>query len=193
MRLTLLLCLLPLPAVAEPLTRDAAAALLFPPEGSEVAVADGVLPADQAALLGTATAGQPYYGAIAISPGDGLMSEATVAAVNHHTVAAAQARALAECTARKTGAAPCVIAAVIRPAGWEARPLSLSSDATRAVAGLTGALAISPATGRFGTGADAAAAIAACAEPDCTVAIAAPGAAPNAAPNAAPDAAPDPD
>jgi hypothetical protein len=172
MRLMLALCLLPLPALAEPLTRDAAAAQLFAPDGSQVAVIAGALPDDQARLLATASAGQPYHGAIAISPDEGLMSAATVAAVNHHTVEAAAAQALAECTAKASGAAPCVIAAVIRPAGWAARPLTLSADATRAVDGLRGALAISAATGKFGTGADAQAALAACGVADCAVAIA---------------------
>lgn len=172
MRLSLALCLLPLPVIADPLRPDAAAALIFPPDASAVAPVAGVLPDIEARLLATATAGQPYYGAIAISPGDGLMSEATVAAVNHHTVEAAAAQALADCEERRAAEAPCVIAAVIRPAGWVARPLSLSADASRAVDGLRGALAISAATGKFGTGADGAAALSACGESDCVVVIA---------------------
>lgn len=176
--LALLATLPALPALAEPVTGDAAAAMLYPPKGAEVEMAPGdILPKDQAKMLEMVAKDQPYYAAIAISPEEGLMSEATMAAANHHTVEAASAVALAQCNAKKKGAADCVIVATVRPEGWEARPLSLSSSATEDFANYSGALAISAATGAWGIGNSADEALAACAAKqqtatDCAVAIA---------------------
>lgn len=139
---------------------------------------------NQAQILASVATQQPYYGAIAVSPVDGLMSEATIAAANYHTVEAASVAALAGCDAARKGDAPCVIVALIRPKGWEARPLQLSADATAAFrkdyAGKSGALAVSASTGTWAMakGEDAQnAAVAACAakltgENDCSVIIA---------------------
>jgi len=105
------------------------------------------------------------------------MSEATMAAANHHTVEAASAVALAQCNAKKTGAADCVVVATVRPEGWEARPLQLSSSATEDfVANQGAALALSASTGAWGLGASGDEAVAACAAKqeaatDCAVAI----------------------
>ena len=143
-----------LPAVAEPLQGKAATKVLFAPVTAEVEIMpEAALPADQAEILKTVGVGQPYYGAIAIAPEEGLMAEATVAAANFHDVAAASVAALGECDAKKKTATACVIAAVIRPEGWKDQGFGLSSDASAAFKDYdmkTGALAISPATGAFG-------------------------------------------
>ena len=141
------------------------------------------LPADQATLLAQVASGQPYYGAIAFSPDEGIMVEATVAAVNHHTVEAAEAAAMRDCDAKRKGAEPCAVAVVLRPDGWEALPFQLSQAATEALRkdyGRSGrrAMAVSATTGAFGLGAGEAAAevaIAACAKAgatDCAVVVA---------------------
>ncbi len=150
--------------LAQGVDADQAAAMLYPPKAGEVEL----LPSDalkkkEDKVLGMVAADQPYYAAIAISPDEGLMSEATVAAANYHDTDSASAAALAECNAKKKGAAGCVVVAVVRPDGWQAQPVQLSSDATAGFgAAGGGAVAISATTGSWGTGADAAAAIAAC-------------------------------
>lgn len=172
-------------ATAQTLNGKAAKAALFPPQGAEAEMhAEAGLPQDQVALLKTVAEGQPYYGAIAISPAEGLMSEATVAAANHHSVEAATVAALASCNARRKAEAPCAVAALIRPTGWEARPLQLSAEASAGFAKdyprRKGAMAVSASTGAWGIakGAVAAeAAVAACkaknaAATDCTLLIA---------------------
>jgi hypothetical protein len=171
-------------AVAQPLDGRTARDALFITQDSTTALVSGVLPEDQASLLAQVTAGQAFYGAVAISPDAGLMAEATVAAVNHHSVEAAAAAAVRDCNAKKTGKADCVVAAIIRPKGWaEGRALQLSATATaafRADYGRRGAraLAMSPATGAFGMAQGdgaAAAALADCARDgasDCVVAVA---------------------
>ena len=75
----------------------------------------------------------PYYGAVAISPGDGLVAEPTNIAQNLHTPQAAQAAALAACTKLKKAAAPCVIVAEVRPKRWKPEPLMLNRDATEGI------------------------------------------------------------
>lgn len=150
------------PALAEPVSGKVAKKALFAPVTAEVEImAEAGLPEDQAKVLAMVGEGQPYYGAVAIAPDEGLMSEATVAAANFHDTAAAATAALGECNAKKTTATPCVVAAYIRPKGWSDRGFSLSSDATAAFKSYeakTGALAVSVATGAFGmaSGADAA-------------------------------------
>ena len=167
------------PALAQSVTGDEAASLLFPSAPAAVEIdGQGVLAKDEAKMLAMVAQDQPYYAAIAISPDEGLMSEATIAAANHHTIEAASAAALGECNAKKKGAADCVIVAFVRPDGWEARPLQLSMAATQDFANYSGgALAISAATGAWGMGGSADEAVAACvakqeAATDCTVAIA---------------------
>ncbi len=177
--LALILSVPAVPVVAQSVTGNQAAALLFAPAPAEVEIdGRGVLAKDEARMLGMVAKDQPYYAAIAISPDEGLMSQATIAAANHHSIEAATAVALAECNAKKSGAAACVIVAVVRPEGWEARPLQLSRAATEDFANYKGgALAISGATGAWGMGASADEAVAACAAKqqaatDCAVAIA---------------------
>lgn len=165
-------------AKAETVTGDAAAAMLYAPGKAEVELSQGALPDDQAKVLKMVAVDQPYYAAIAISPDEGLMSEATVAAANYHSVEAASAAAAAECDAKKKGAAACLVVAVVRPEGWQAQPLQLSSDATAAMADYAGgALAISAATGSWGLGDSPDAAVAACvdrnaAATDCVAVVA---------------------
>ena len=161
------------------ITGDAAAAGLYEPKEAEVEMTDGdLLPKDQSKVLKMVARDQLYYAAIAISPDEGLMSEATVAAANYHSVEAAAAVALAECNAKKKGAADCAVAAVVRPEGWQAGGVQLSSDATAGFQSAydAGAMAISATTGSWGIGGDEASALAACtdrnpAATDCAVAI----------------------
>ncbi len=167
-------------AQADPLTGREARKVLFAPKGASVEMKpDSGLSEQDQTVLASVAGTQPYYGAIAISPDEGLMSEATVAAASHHDTAAAEAAALADCDAKKTGRKPCVIAALIRPEGYEPRPLQLSVEATAALRadypGKGGALAVSDTTGAWGIGEGAEAAVSACASKggatDCVVVI----------------------
>lgn len=172
-------------AVAEPITGNAARKALLSTKGAEVEImAVAGLPEDEAKILAMVAGDQPYYGAIAISPDEGLMSMATFAAANYHDTAAASAAALIECNARKTGKSVCVVVALIRPKNWKDSGFQLSRDATvgfKADYDMDGgALAVSVSTGVFGiaNGEDAGgSALAACAAKsekatDCTIAVA---------------------
>lgn len=141
------------PLAAEPLTGKEARKLVFAPDKAEVEMLPdyGLSDAD-AKVLAMVGGDQPYYGAIAISPDEGIMVEATVAAVNHHSTEAAQAAALKGCDAKRKADAPCKVVALIRPKGWEPRALMLSRDATAALRKeykAPGAMAVSPSTGIF--------------------------------------------
>ena len=119
------------------------------------------LPADQAELLKTVGVSQPYYGAIAVSPDEGIMVKATVAAANYHTTEAASAAALKGCNAARQGARQCEVVALIRPRGWQPHPVQLSAAATEDFeANYRGrgakAFAISTVTGDWGLGTSAA-------------------------------------
>ena len=61
----------------------------------------------------------PYYGAVAMAPGMGLQSEATVAGANFHDADNARAFALAGCEELRRDGPDCVVVMVIRPQGWE--------------------------------------------------------------------------
>ena len=147
---------LPFAALAQPMTGEAVAPLLFAATGAEVELLPApFLPAGQADLLKTVGAAQPYYGAIAVSPDEGIMVEATVAAANHHSTEAASLAAVAACDAKRKGATPCAVVALIRPAGWKEQPFQLSSSATAEFAGYAKirrdkAFAVSPSTGAWG-------------------------------------------
>lgn len=167
-------------AVADPVTaKEAKKALFAPVKGETVIMPEANLPEDQAKTLQLVGATQVYYGAIAMSPEDGLLTEATVVAANYHNVAAASVAALADCNAKKKGKSDCVVAAIIQPKGWKDRGFQLSSDATAAVKTelkKSMVMAISQATGAWAVGADDAAAVAACAAKnekatDCAVAV----------------------
>lgn len=139
---------------AQAISGQTAKDALFPPVVAEVEIlAEAGLPADQAQVLVIVGEGQPYYGAIAIAPEEGLMSEATVAAANFHDTAAATIAALAECNAKKKTATECVVAGYIRPKGWQDNGFALSSDASAAFNDYdmkSGAFAVSVTTGAFG-------------------------------------------
>jgi hypothetical protein len=142
------------PLYAEPLTGKDAKKQLFAPVKAEVEVlATAGLADDQIAVLKLVAEAQAYYGAVAVAPDEGLMSEATVAAANFHDTASAEAVALAECNAKKKSASDCMVAAYVRPKGWKEGAFQLSSDATAAFKDYdmkAGAMAISVVTGAFG-------------------------------------------
>ncbi|MEM7490828.1 MAG: 5-aminolevulic acid synthase [Pseudomonadota bacterium] len=183
-RAALVASLAALPAAAQTLPdRDAARALLFEADGSEIVV----IAHDFLSELDIETLGQmpqvaqlKYYGALAAAPALGLQAEASRGAFNYHSPERARAGALAECDAVRGGGPACVIVAEIRPRGWQdGRALTLSQDATEAVttrafrrAGPSPVLAISPSTGAWGLGDGAAAAVAACGQADCAPAVA---------------------
>ena len=171
--------------VAEPISGKEAAKLLFSPKGAEVEMlpVEGLSP-ESAALLQQVIKDYAYYAAVAIAPDEDILkSEATMLVANHHNAEAAAAAALAGCDKARKGGANCVVAAVVRPKGWEARALQLSVEGTVALKSDYGkngerAMATSAETGFFALaqGADAqAAALKACAEKgasDCTIAVA---------------------
>lgn len=175
-----------LPALADPISGAQAREQLFHPERVEVLRHDAQgLSEQEVQILASIAQGQKYYAAVAFAPADGLMSEATVMAANHHTFEAARRAALAECEQRRSTDGACVIVMEVRPAGWQARDLQLSADATAAFGAdytarrAPAAFAISAATGLWGLGDGAGAAeqaIAACtgdaAADDCAVVIA---------------------
>lgn len=171
--------------VAEPISGKEAAKLMFSPKGAEVEMlpVEGLSP-ESAALLQQVIKDYAYYAAVAIAPDEDILkSEATMLVANHHSAEAAAAAALAGCDKARKGGANCVVAAVVRPKGWEARALQLSVEGTVALKSDYGkngerAMATSAETGFFALaqGADAqAAALKACAEKgatDCTIAVA---------------------
>lgn len=152
--LTLGASLIAASAHAGPMTGQAAKPLLFAAQLAEVEIMpEAGLAADQAQTLMLVGESQPYYGAVALAPDEGLMSDATVAATNFHDTAAATIAALADCNAKRKTASDCVIAAYIRPKGWKDAGFGLSAAATTSFADYdmkTGALAISVATGAYG-------------------------------------------
>lgn len=158
---------LAMPAAAAPVGGAVAEGALFSPKGAQAVIlrTPGLKPQDVEALRQVA-ATQKYYGAIAISPEEGLMSQATVAATNYHDVENARKAALANCDSRrKKGADRCVVVADIVPVNWKkGAKVQLSTDATAAFEALRGArfLAASAATGDWGAGSDGAAAVQAC-------------------------------
>lgn len=175
-----------LPAAADPLTARSAQPLLFPATGVEIVRHDvtGLSEQEQAALTMVAQS-QKYYAAVAFAPDAGILAEPTVLAANYHTPEAARAAALDGCNGRRSGGRACELALEVRPAGWEARALSLSADATtgfvdqyRTASGRRAfAASASSGTWGIGRGGDAAdAAVAACrgesGVSDCAVVIA---------------------
>lgn len=177
----LALASLAFPAAADTLTGAKAKKALFPADKAEVVLLpEANLPEAVATALQQVGAAQPYYGAFAISPEDGALTEATALAVNFHSVQAAGAFAVADCNKKKKGKAGCIVAAVIQPKGWKDKGFQLSSQATEGFKDgypkKEGAFAISPPTGGWGLGTGAEAALADCAArnptvADCTVAI----------------------
>lgn len=175
------LAALPLPAAADTLTGPKAKKALFPAGKAEVVILpEANLPEAVATALQQVGAAQPYYGAFAISPDEGALTEATSLAVNFHSVQAAGAFAVADCNKKKKGKSDCIVAAVIQPKGWKDRGFQLSAQATEGFAKSYpkkgGAFAVSPSSGGWGTGTGAEAALADCTTrnptvTDCTVVI----------------------
>lgn len=162
-----------------------AGSMLFPTKGHAIQVSSKLSDQDRTTIVGVIPLmakqlNQPvrYYASIAYSPDDGLVHEALQAAMNYHTVAAADAAAVAACNKlRSRGAQSCRVAARIVPKGYKARPLTLSVEATegfnRTYKKTKGdkALAISEATGAWGMGKSDAAALSQCRAKDCKIVI----------------------
>ena len=76
-----------------------------------------------------------YYGALALSPDEGLYVDWLQAAAQYHSRQGAKAAALAQCEAnRKRASAPCVVVLEVMPKGEKNSPaLSLSSPASEAL------------------------------------------------------------
>lgn len=143
-------------AGAQALDQRTARALLFDPVGVEIKlIGHDFLTEKDLTALQFAARQQAYYGAIAVAPSEGLLSEATVAAANYHSVESASAAALQSCDRTRKGGKRCVIAAEIRPIGWEPRQIALSANATEGMrkkyspARKPKALAISESTGQW--------------------------------------------
>ena len=176
-------------AQADVLAVPDAQAQLFDATAAEVEIAPeaGLSDQDQG-LLRIAASGQKYYAVVALPPSEGLMSPAGAIAANYHDLATAETAALAECNGKRMGGKKCVVAARVRPQGWEKRDFQLSADATagfvKAFRRGSGprAFAVSASTGVWGfaKGDDAAAAAiadcaakpAASAPRDCKVVVA---------------------
>lgn len=147
------------PVLADPIDARTAREMLYRGDRTEVATFPHESISEQElSVLSTVAQTQKYYAAVAISPAEGMMAEATVMAANHHTAEAARAAAIAECNGRRASrrSADCVVVMEVRPRGWEEREFQLSIDATedfndnyRRERGPR-AFAISPSTGRWG-------------------------------------------
>jgi len=147
-------------AGAEPIDGKAARGEMFSHRGGQVVVfAEDYLSEENAAQLAVTGGLIQYYGAIAIAPDEGFISQANQAAANHHSIDAAETAALAACNAARSGGRRCVIIAHYLPDDWEeGRALQLSQAATDAFrrtyrrARKPRAFAISDITGAFGVG-----------------------------------------
>ncbi|CTQ34300.1 hypothetical protein [Jannaschia rubra] len=170
----------PLPAAAQGVPDQASAKrMLFATRNAQLLIVRQpfLSEADLATLREMPKVAQlKYYGAMAANPAEGLQSESTRGAFNFHSVEEARAAALRAC------GQGCVVVAEVRPRGYQdGRPLTLSQDASRTVAGrdfgragTNAALAISPSTGAWALGDGAQAAVAACAAKgagDCKTAV----------------------
>ncbi|MDF0600063.1 5-aminolevulic acid synthase [Psychromarinibacter sp. C21-152] len=191
MRLTLLslaaALVLPALAAAQPIDGETAAPMLFG-DAVSVAVNPGAgLNEKDAEIVDILVRSNDfsYYGAIAFSPEEGLMSESLQGAFNFHDVQTASRAALAACSqAKQPGTEACVVAAQLFPRGYQPRTFQLSQDATAAFADYAEsdgpkAIALSASTGAYGigTGGDAQAqAVAECnaqaGARDCRIAVA---------------------
>ncbi|WP_306044784.1 5-aminolevulic acid synthase [Nioella sp. MMSF_3534] len=172
-----------LPALAQDLPNlREARRLVFAERGAvevEVIDHDSLSDTDRAILQSPQLSGAvSYYGAIAIAPGMGLASEATVAAANFHDEENARRVALEGCEAQRSSGPSCIVVMVVRPEGWEpGRGLQLNTEATAALRGeyrrlgRNRAMAISEATGQWGIGADEETAVANCGQDDCRVVV----------------------
>lgn len=176
------------PLTAQTLTEDQAKKELFSSKTTEIGVSSALSASDQATLrallpvmkerLATPVG---YFGALAFSPTEGVVSESLQGALNYHTLAAAEAAALAACEAAKaSGSARCKIGARILPKGYAPKDFTLSQQATedfeKGYSRARGprAFAASSTTGAWGWDTSGAAAVQACAADgvaDCRVVI----------------------
>ncbi|WP_166416531.1 5-aminolevulic acid synthase [Cochlodiniinecator piscidefendens] len=120
------------PVLAEPVSEREARRALFSHTGGDVTVLDvSFLSEAEKATLEAVGAQLQYYGAIAVSPGDGMLHAGTVAGANHHSTEAAEHFALEACEAVREAEQPCEIAAIITPRRWEeGQVLQLSQAGT---------------------------------------------------------------
>ncbi|PTX55677.1 hypothetical protein C8N43_0317 [Litoreibacter ponti] len=174
-----------LPALGESLSfKDARKAV---PKGSRTVatlIDTSFLDDKQQAIVKSLEANIPYYGALALTPSEGLFVEWLNAAGQHHSIEAARAAALDHCEAnRKRASAPCVVVLEVAPRGAkDGVALSLSAPANEVLRDeyrklkSPKAMAISESTGAFGIAAgDAAGAIKTCGAAgatDCKVVVA---------------------
>jgi hypothetical protein len=181
--LALALAAIGLPALAQDLPNlREARRLVFAERGAvevELIDHDSLSDTDRAILQSPQLSGAvSYYGAIAIAPGMGLASEATVAAANFHDEENARRVALDGCEAQRSSGPDCIVVLVVRPEGWEpGRSLQLNTEASAALRGeyrrlgRNRAMAISEATGQWGIGSDEETAVANCGQEDCRVVV----------------------
>lgn len=146
-------------AMAQPLDGKTARTQLFPARGAQVEIrpVQGVS-AEEAALLQKVARDYDYYAAVAVAPDEDLLkSEATMLVANQHSTEAAEKIALGRCNKVRKGGRKCAVVAVVRPARYQPRALTLSLEATRAMGrdyGNSGprALAVSPSSGAWAVG-----------------------------------------
>ena len=142
-------------AEADPVDSKTAKRMLFG-TGSEAVIGQVDFIDSAVAKAIQQAAGQiPYYGAIAVSPGEPTSSNLMATMANFHSPEAAQQAALANCNARRTTGRPCVVIATVVPKKFKPQPLTLSVEATKVFGkeyrklAAPKALAISPSTGVF--------------------------------------------
>ncbi len=141
---------------AAPVDGKTAGKLLFD-TGSAVELEQaGFIDSSIATAIKQAAGNIPYYGAIAVSPGEPASSNLMATMANHHSPQAAQRAALDNCNARRTTGQACIVIATIVPKRFKTRSLTLSAEATRAFKmgyrklSAPKALVISPSTGVYG-------------------------------------------
>ncbi len=147
-------------ALAEPINYKAAKGMMFKSKGAVVTLIPHPSVSEKdAKVLKQVGETQAYYGAIAMSPSEGLASPALVAATNHHSVESASAQAIEFCNdKRESGSKKCVVVAQIFPKKWKAKPVQFSAGATEAFGKeyrrIRGdkAFATAASTGDFGIG-----------------------------------------
>lgn len=178
---------LALPAAGESLSfKDARKAL---PKGNRTVATltdTSFLAEKEQAIVKSLESNIPYYGALALTPSEGLYVEWLNATGQHHSMEAARAAALAHCEGnRKKSSNPCVVVFEVAPRGAkEGAALSLSAEANAALRGdyrklkAPKGFAISKTEGTFGFAAgDGARALDACAKAgegarDCEIVVA---------------------
>ncbi|PRY26510.1 hypothetical protein CLV78_101608 [Aliiruegeria haliotis] len=144
-------------ATAQTVDSRSAKKMLFGTSGSSAQMGQAGFVDDAVAKAIKKAASQiPYYGAIAVSPGEPVSSNLMSTMANYHSAEAAQQAALANCNSRRTVGKPCVVIATITPKRFKPRGLTMSVEATKAFGKdyrrlkSPKGMAISPSTGVFG-------------------------------------------